>query len=236
MDVLLLMPVYNEEDCIGNVVNSWLDELATHSDVESYQIMIVNDGSTDNTQGVLEKLENEHGERMVIVNQANAGHGAAIMTGYHRAVKTSADYVFQTDSDDQLLPSDFDKLWSRRTESDMLLARRLQRDDPFSRLVITRILRAFLSLYFSVSIPDSNNPYRLFKKTWLAAQLEKIPENSLAPNIMLSVIAAKQKVNLQHIGVNHQKRATGKSVLVSKKLITLCFNVVHQLREFKKKL
>lgn len=229
------MPVYNEEDCIELVVSSWFSELAEHQEVRSHQIMVVNDGSTDNTKQVLRKLKTTYEEQLIIVDQLNAGHGAAIMTGYHRAVNTQADYVFQTDSDDQLLPSDFNKLWSKRTESDMLLARRLQRDDPFSRLVITRILRVFLKLYFSVSIPDSNNPFRLFKRTWLKEQLSKIPENALAPNIMLSVIAAKQKLDLQHIGVHHQKRATGKSVLVSKKLITLCFDVLRQLSEFKKK-
>ena len=68
-------------------------------------------------------------------NKPNGGHGATVLYGYKYALKNGADYIFQTDSDGQTLPEEFEPFWKRRQKYDMVIGWRKDRQDGISRVL-----------------------------------------------------------------------------------------------------
>ena len=95
-EILIIMPVYNEEDMIEKVIDDWLSlEINLN-----FKILLVNDGSKDRSKEIIEKMSNN--KKIILLNKKNAGHGPAIITGYRYGVENEYEYIFQTDSDYQL--------------------------------------------------------------------------------------------------------------------------------------
>lgn len=229
---VLVMPAYNEEGCIANVVQGWKTEFIRMFGQE-FRLVIVNDGSRDRTGEILDGLAADD-VRLRVINQRNAGHGGALLHGYHEALQLNPAYVFQVDSDDQFKPADFARLWERRTESACILGNRSNRHDAIHRLVITRILRLVLFTLYGVYLRDSNIPFRLLEAGFLRSALRIIPPDSFAPNIFVAVVGARRGCDLMHLAVTHEDRKTGKVSIVRWKLIRACFQCVRELFVFRR--
>lgn len=227
----LVMPAYNEEGCIGDVIRSWLGVFDSLG-LAGAKMVVVNDGSRDKTGEILDSLKAGE-ERLVVIHQQNGGHGAALRHAYDAAVKLDPEWVFQTDSDDQFEAADLKLLWDRRSESKFILGRRLERKDARHRLVITRILKALNVLLFGRYIPDVNVPFRLIKGEYLKSLLEKVPPGVFAPNIFLAVLASRDGQSLMNIPVTHKDRRTGTVSIVKWRLIKACLRCVRELAEFR---
>lgn len=231
VDCALVMPAYNEQECIEGVVKSWRQQLA-ETVKGPFRLVVVNDGSRDQTGAILDRLAQEIPE-LVPVHQPNGGHGAALYTGYNKALELGAAYIFQTDSDDQFKATDFALLWAQRETSPFLLGNRRRRFDPLHRLVITRIMRFFLFLIFGAWLVDANIPFRLIRADYLRRLLGRLPKGLFAPNIFLTVLAARDGRKLGHIPVTHIERATGKVSIVRWKLIKVCLRSARELFLFR---
>jgi dolichol-phosphate mannosyltransferase len=214
LDLALVMPVFNEEGIIEKVISDWLK---VSKNIKSI-IILVDDGSTDNTFNIIKNIKNK---RIKIIRQKNSGHGPAILTGYKYAIKTNAKYIFQTDTDNQFFTSDFKKFWKMREKFDLILGYRKIRYDDKIRLVITRILRLILNIFFGIRIKDSNIPYRLMNKKFLDYSLKNFNLKTNIVNIFLSIIGSK-KFKITTLKVKHKKRLTGKVWIVSFGLLKFC--------------
>jgi glycosyltransferase involved in cell wall biosynthesis len=230
-ECVIVMPAYNEQDCIGAVLDSWLKEFRTRFG-QAFRIIVVNDGSRDGTATILNYLAKAEPE-LLVLHQKNSGHGAALMTGYRHALTLSPAYVFQVDSDDQFEPADFLKLWNERNGSKFIIGFRSERHDPFHRLVITRILRLMVFMTFGIRVKDLNIPFRLIRTDYLKALLEVLPTGLFAPNIFLSILAAADGQDLKHIPVTHRDRQTGSISIVRWKLIRVCLRTARELIRFR---
>src|SRR5690349_8698066 len=94
----LVMPVFNEARRMEGVCQDWLKAAgALDADVT---MIVVDDGSTDGTSAVLDRLA-PGAPPLRVIHQPNAGHGAAICAGYNAAISERFDWIFQTDSDGQ---------------------------------------------------------------------------------------------------------------------------------------
>jgi len=207
---IIVMPTYNEEGCIDKVVSSWMEIVQQFPDSE---MLILNDGSTDDTGQKLDKLTKKY-PALKVIHKNNEGHGKTLIKGYSEAViNTFHNWVFQTDSDNQFSPQDFNKLWQFRTKSDFILGRRKNRQDPYYRVFLSSILRCYLGFLFGKNIRDANIPFRLINKTYLKNILRKVPKDVFAPNIFLSVLAAQDNLDLINIPVTHRSRTFGISTL-----------------------
>jgi glycosyltransferase involved in cell wall biosynthesis len=230
-DLVVVIPVYNEQDCIEEVIVSWNNFLQNYLKGVSFRIVVVNDGSKDKTPGILDQLTKKVAT-LEVVHQKNGGHGNAVLNGYHIAVKHNPEWVFQVDSDNQFLPEDFPKLWEQRSKSNFLLGNRKKRYDDFNRLIITRIVRVLNYMLFGVFIIDANIPYRLIKGPYLAKLLAALPPDPFAPNIFLSVMAKKDGNDLQSIPVTHKERETGQVSIIKLKLLKVCLRSARELLNF----
>lgn len=231
LECILVMPAYNESECIETVVSTWRETLKGVVG-DAFKMVVVNDGSKDNTGTLLDALSRKFSE-LVVIHQKNAGHGAALMTAYREAVKLDAAYVFHVDSDDQFDVSDFKKLWGRRAETPFILGFRKKRFDAFHRLVITNVLRTLLFVIFQVWIKDANIPFRLIKRDYLAELLRKIPSSVFAPNIFLAVAARFDRNQTLDIPVHHRDRRTGEVSIVRMGLIKACVRSARELVSFR---
>ena len=198
--VIVVMPAYNEAGCIEAVVREWMAAVGL--------MIVVNDGSRDETPRILDRLAAEL-PGLRVVHQSNAGHGAALLNGYRAAVAAGAAWVFQTDSDGQFLATDFPLLWDQRQRSRFLLGRREQRDDHPVRIWLSGIHAMLLRGLFGVNLADPNVPYRLMHIPLLERYLPRIPTDTFAPNVMLSILAARDGHDLGFVPVNHRARQTG---------------------------
>ena len=103
------------------------------------------------------------------------------------ALEHGADWIFQTDSDGQTNPKEFEEFWNLRQEYDAVLGNRQgTRQDGSSRKFVENTLRFILKLTFGVSVPDANAPFRLMKRNLVEKYLRKMPEDFNLPNVMLT--------------------------------------------------
>lgn len=229
----IVMPAYNEEDCIEQVVGSWTDFLKNKFPNEKTTLIVVNDGSKDKTGAILDRIK-ESNPLLTVVHQKNGGHGDAVVNGYKMALKLGSEYVFQTDSDDQFVSDDFDKLWQKRHQSEFILGYREIRHDAKVRLFITRFLRSTISAVYGTFILDSNIPFRLIKGTFLQKLMNQLPEPPpFAPNIFLAVMAKKSGQELFDIPITHRERISGTVSIVKWNLWKVCIRSFRELLNFR---
>ena len=227
------MPAYNEEGAIEHVVKSWYNYFENFPEHLQWQMMVFNDGSKDRTADLLNSLSKEL-PNLRVVHQQNQGHGNTILNAYEQALSLQPAYIFQTDSDHQLVPEDFMAFWKAHTDSPFILGNRVHRKDPFIRLVVTLILRFIILLRFGRYIPDSNIPYRLMQADFLRKILHKMPETRpFAPNVFLSVLAAKNGAQLKNLPVQHLARETGEVSIKKWKLFKVLLRSWTELLRFK---
>ena len=115
-----------------------------------YEIIVVNDGSTDSTRDVLEELEQLYPRLRVIHHPRNGGYGAALRTGFASATK---DVIFYTDGDAQYDPREMTRLWQRLTpEVDFVNGYKISRSDPLHRIIIGRLYHYLVKTLFGAAV------------------------------------------------------------------------------------
>ena len=157
----IVIPVYNEEAAIGNVLAKWSAELNRLG--IDYTIRPYNDGSKDSSLAVL-RAAAERNARIDVRDKPNGGHGHTILTGYRDAARDGFDWIFQIDSDDEMGPEKFNDLWQRRNDFDFLVGRRDGRTQALPRKIISFVSRLTVRLFYGKStVWDVNAPYRLMR-------------------------------------------------------------------------
>lgn len=207
-DLSVVMPVYNEEGAIAEVIREWLDELECLQ--VDYEFRIYDDGSSDRTPSILERLA-EQEPRIVLISHANRGHGPTILRGYRAA---RGDWIFQTDSDGEMDVGVISDLWARREEYDFLLGSREGRRWSPARWLLTRLSRLSVRIFFGKGIRDVNTPYRLMRRHCLRELLSELPDDLFAPNVILSGLAVRSGLRIYETPVRWLQRRQGEASLI----------------------
>ena len=208
-ELTLVMPVYNEEACIFKVIQSWHDALSALK--IDFTIIVLNDGSTDETATILHQFVNNR--CFQIIHKKNSGHGPTILDGYKKAVHLS-EWVFHVDSDDEISPEYFHELWSRRHDYDALFGARTNRNQIIWRKLISEISRISVHLKFGKGVKDVNTPYRLIRSSVLKEFIRIIPTNTFAPNVIISGMLVRSHSRIYNLPVRHEGRKTGSVSIV----------------------
>lgn len=224
----IVIPAYNEEANIAQVVEDWYPIVEKYG--KDSRLVIVNDGSKDSTYSILTDLSKEK-PLLVPLNKENGGHGATVLYGYRYALENGADYIFQTDSDGQTLPSEFEPFWNSRDKYDIVIGYRQGRKDGFSRVVVTRVLRFVVYLCFRVFVLDANTPYRLMKASKLKENMKFVPDDFFLSNVALSAIYKKRKMKMHFIPITFRPRQGGVNSINLKRIFKIG---VKALGDFKK--
>jgi len=214
-DVTIVMPVYNEAECIGDVLNDWTAELDRLK--INYCLLVLNDGSLDNTAAVLEQYALS--PRIKVINKPNSGHGSTILQGY-RTAAAGGRWVFQVDSDNEMEACHFGKVWDVRNDAEAVIGIRDGRLQPLSRKIISAVSRMIVSVFYGSGIADVNCPYRLVKSEVLNMLLPKIPGDTFAPNVAISGMLILHNYSVINVPIPHNDRQTGEVSIKKWKLLT----------------
>ncbi len=212
----VILPVYNEEAVVGDVLRKWDEELGRLG--IDYVIRPYNDGSKDGSLQVMRDFAAAH-KRVEVRDKANSGHGPTILTGYRDAVQDGFDWIFQIDSDDEMGPEKFGDLWSRRGDYDFLIGRRDGRIQALSRKTVSFFSRLCVRMFYGKSVWDVNSPYRLMRVSVFKEFYDAIPITTFAPNVILSGLAARHHLRCFEIWVPQRDRTTGECSMRKWKLL-----------------
>lgn len=227
----IVMPAYNEEANIVEVARSW------HSVVSgiggSSRLVIFNDGSKDQTYAKLLSLKEEL-PYLIPVDKPNSGHGATVRYAYQYALDHGADYIFQTDSDGQTLPEEFSSFWEKRAGHTAIIGHRNHRQDGFSRVFVTKVLKLVILMIFRVRITDANTPFRLIPQATLQKYLPKIPMNFNLTNVLLAVLMADAKEDILFLPITFRPRQGGKNSINLRRIFRIGLQAVKDFRAIRK--
>lgn len=212
-ELVVVMPVYNEADCIAEVVRSWVSSLAQEQ--IRFRLIVLNDGSRDGTQQELGRFSTD--DRILVINKENAGHGPTILRGYRMAVDM-APWVFQCDSDNEMRSEHFIALWKVREQYDAVFGVRAGRKQGADRRLISAVSRWVVHLLFGWGVEDVNTPYRLMRSCYLGQIVPQIPDDTFAPNVVISGAFARAKLRIANEAVPHEGRRTGQVSIMKWKL------------------
>ncbi|MEB3285314.1 MAG: glycosyltransferase family 2 protein [Candidatus Sericytochromatia bacterium] len=216
-----VLPAYNEADLIEKVVRNAASYLETVTD--DYEVVVVNDGSTDATGEILDRLSAENA-RIVPVHQANQGYGGALQAGFARAHK---DYVFFMDSDNQFDIRELDKLIPRLSEVDVVLGYRENRQDHLGRKFNAFGWRCVVDLLFGLGVRDIDCAFKIFKREKLQMAL---PESKGAMiNAEMLIKLKRRRTPWVEVPVTHFPRVAGKSTGANIKVILRAFRELFRL-------
>lgn len=232
--VYIVMPAYNEEANIREVVAQWYPVLEGKS--ADSKIVIADSGSTDRTHEILLEMKKDGYPQLEILPDTDRYHGPKLMALYEYAVKKSADYIFQTDSDGQTDPAEFEGFWNARQEYDGIFGNRTVRGDGKDRAFVENVVCFLLKLYFGVNIPDANAPFRLLKAEVLQKYLHKLPADYNIPNIMLTVYFVHYGERVMFREISFKPRQGGKNTINIRKIIKIGWHALGDFRRFKKEL
>ncbi len=229
----IVIPAYNEEENIRQVIADWYPIVDVRSG--DSRLVVVNDGSRDNTLNVLKELQKEH-PKLVVLDKENGGHGSTILYGYDYALKQGAEYIFQTDSDGQTYASEFDAFWNERNSYDMLIGHRNHREDGLSRVIVTKVLKLVIGMCFHVSVTDANTPYRLMRASVLKEEIGLVPKDFFLSNVLITVLFTKHLRKIKYIPITFRPRQGGVNSINLKRIFKIGRQSLKDFRELNRKM
>ncbi|NOH01860.1 MAG: glycosyltransferase family 2 protein [Chloroflexi bacterium] len=155
-----VFPAYNDGGTIASMVAA--ASVACRQLTGDFEIIVVNDGSTDYTARVLEELMGRYSELRVITHEVNRGYGGALRSGFSAAQK---DWVFYTDGDAQYNPLELAALANAlRDGVDAVNGYKVSRHDSLMRILVGRAYHRFVKLLFGFRIRDVDCDFRLIPR------------------------------------------------------------------------
>ena len=201
--LFIIIPAYNERENIRQVLDDWYPVIQAHSGNGESRLVVIDDGSKDDTYIIMQEYAKEH-PLFSPITKTNSGHGATVLYGYHYALDHGADFVFQTDSDGQTLPSEFEQFWQQREAYDMIIG---------------------------VSVKDANTPFRLMKADTLRRYIDLIPNDFNLSNVVLSVIYAKKGCRVKYLPITFRPRQGGINSINMKKIFKIGRQALKDFRQ-----
>ena len=198
----VFFPCYNEQDNILPVVNqAWkvLDGLN-----RDYEIIIVDDGSSDRTGQVAKDLARQNQRLRVVTHPANLGYGQALRSGFQAA---GMDLIFYTDGDGQFDLVELPPLLQLMDRYDIVSCYRLNRQDPLSRRIKGWCWTRLVCWLFNLNISDVNCGFKLYRRE-VFADMELLSTGALIDAEILAQ-ASRRGFSIVQKGVYHLPRTSG---------------------------
>lgn len=148
-----------------------------------------------------------------------------------------AEYVFQTDSDGQTRPEEFEAFWERRKEYDAIIGHRSHREDGIARVFVTKVLQLVVLLCLGVWVTDANTPFRLMHRKYLKRYLELVPQHFNLPNIVLSAAYTRfRKARTLFIPITFRKRQGGVNSINLRRISQIGRKAIGDFRQIKRRM
>ena len=201
----VVMPYYNEEENIDPVVDQTVAGLE-EAFGNRYEIILVNDGSSDNSDRIGMNCTNRHKRVRLYRHDKNRGLGAAIKTGY---LASAGEYLSFLPCDGEVEVDQIIKLWNANQENDMVISRR-DRDVPFYREILTACWWFIMKMLFGFDV-RSEGIYIIRRDVLESIGLYHMHSTTGLLNIEIAMRAVQAGCSYQEELIDTKPRLSGES-------------------------
>lgn len=196
----IIIPVFNEAESLPALFNELKNEFGISSHV---QIVFVNDGSTDNSQKIIEKAISENSSWKMVGLYRNYGKSVALQAGIE---SSSGELIATLDADLQDDPRELIKLIDKSKKYDLVVGWKIDRLDPLEKRIASKIFNFFIRVFSGLKIKDSNTGIKIFKRE-VAESLNLYGGR----HRYIPLLAHQKNFSVYEVAVKHRKREFGES-------------------------
>lgn len=202
-EISIFFPFWNEEKNIEKVIKRAIP--VAQKIALKWEIIMVDDGSSDNTLKIARKLASGNSNLVVVADSRNRGYGAALKMGFSAA---SYKLVVFNDGDGQFDFSEISRFLPKIKNADIVIGFRKKRlDNPF-RHILMNFLKVWDFILFGLSFKDIDCGFKLFKKDALLSIMPLKSEGAMITTELLAK-AKKKKLKIEQVEVSHYSRKYG---------------------------
>lgn len=220
----VFFPAYNDAPSLPGLLAKTFATL--DGNVADYEVIVVNDGSPDETGPLLEALARRYAPYLrIVTHESNRGYGSALRSGFGAARK---EFVFYTDGDGQYDPGELPALLERMgPKTGLVNGYKIERNDPVHRVWIGGIYNFCARLLFRIRVRDVDCDFRLIRR----ALLEGISLTSTSGTICLELVRKLERTGweIEEAPVHHFARAHGQSQFFRVRPLLATFGQLFQL-------
>ena len=206
MKISVIIPCYNEEHTILKVIKSVHESLNRYE----YEIILVDDGSTDNTKELLEEYSRSDEKVEVIYHDINSGKGASLRTGFKAAI---GDVVIIQDADLEYDPSEYSKLFKpiQDGKADVVYGSRFKSGDTtrvlfFWHKMGNLFLTGLSNLLTNLNLTDIETCYKVFRKEILDQITIEENRFGFEPEITAKISKIRPRIRIYEVGISYYGR------------------------------
>ena len=206
MKISVIIPCYNEEHTILKVIRLVHESLNRYE----YEIILVDDGSTDNTKVLLDEYSRRDEKVEVIYHDINSGKGSSLRTGFNAAI---GDVVIIQDADLEYDPSEYSKLFKpiQDGKADVVYGSRFKSGDTtrvlfFWHKMGNLFLTGLSNMLTNLNLTDIETGYKVFRKEVLDQITIEENRFGFEPEITAKISKIRPRVRIYEVGISYYGR------------------------------
>lgn len=217
--ISVIIPLYNEENSITKVIRA----IPNH---RKYEILIIDDGSTDNSIKKIRHLKKKNVR--ILCHKRNKGYGEAILTGLKNC---NGNIIITMDADGQHDPNDIERLLEPllANEADFIVGSRYFGRCQFKIPIYKKLGEIFiafcLKLFFNIQIHNNQNGFRAFRRDFVS-HLNFLKHRGMGFTTELLFVAAYKNLRVKEIPINARSRLFGTSYVKVSRILKSIFEIV----------
>jgi glycosyltransferase involved in cell wall biosynthesis len=223
LNVSIVIPAYNEANNLARTVEH-VSTVAAGLGMD-YEVIVVNDGSLDQTEAVARQLEKSLPRIRVVGHQPNRGYGGALKAGYATAIK---DWIAIFPADGQFDFSEIERLLAKSGEAELICGYRRHRQDPFMRLLNAWGWNSLVRLLFGYLCRDIDCGFKLFRRDIL--DRVSLESNGAMIDTEFLVGAKALGYRITEVPVTHMPRTEGNATGAKPAVILRAFRDLLRFR------
>jgi len=228
-ELSIFLPTYNEEGNIGTVIKRTIE--AANLYANKWELIIVDDGSTDSTNKIASQIADSDPNIRVIRHEKNSGYGASLKTGFYNS---KYSWIAFTDSDGQFDFAEIKKFIEKQKEtgSDLVIGYYNKRRVSLTKKITSKIWEALVLVLFGLNVRDIDCGFKLISKKVFNEIPKLESERGAFISSELLIKAKKQGFKISEIPVTHYPRLKGAGT--GRKLDVIVQSFIDLLRLWKK--
>ena len=224
LSISVVLPAHNEAENIRTTVENCVTFLKNHD--SDYEVVVVNDGSIDDTQQIVQELKSTNSKVILVNHPVNKGYGSALRSGFDKA---SCEYIFFMDSDGQFNINDLDRLIPLVSAKDVVIGYREDRADSLVRSLNAWLYGLYIYLIFGLKVRDMDCAFKVFP-TRAYQDIRPIKSEGALFSAEFLIKLKRNGFKLNEVPVRHFPRRFGTQSGANIKVILRMFKESWKLR------
>ena len=228
-ELSIFLPTYNEEGNIKEVIQNTVE--AANLNAEKWELIVVDDGSTDSTNRIVSEIANSSKNISIIRHEKNSGYGASLKTGFYNSKYNWISFI---DSDGQFNFKEISKFIEKQKESgaDMVIGFYNKRKVSFTKVITSKVWEALVYILFGLNVRDIDCGFKLISRKVINGIAHLESERGAFISSELLIKAKKKGYKIAEIAVTHYPRTKGKGT--GRKLNVIIESFIDLLKLWKK--